>query len=67
MGCPAGVSAVTCVVPGGDRSFATSAGRIRHGSSFYTDGFLHADDIRTLASNVSSMEEQVAMVQEFAR
>ena len=36
-------------------------------NSFYAGGFLHADDIRTLASNVSSMEEQVAMVQDFAR
>ena len=36
-------------------------------SSFYAGGFLHADDIRTLASNVSSIEEQVAMVQDFAR
>ena len=36
-------------------------------NSFYAGGFLHADNIRTLASNVSSMEEQVAMVQDFAR
>ena len=36
-------------------------------NSFYAGSFLHADDIRTLASNVSSMEEQVAMVQNFAR
>ena len=36
-------------------------------NSFYTGGFLHADDIRTLASSVSSLEEQVAMVQRFAR
>ena len=35
-------------------------------NSFYAGSFLHADDIRTLASNVSSMEEQVAMVQDFA-
>ena len=28
---------------------------------------MHADDIRTLASSVSSMAEQVAMVQTFAR
>ena len=31
-------------------------------NSFYAGSFLHADDIRILASNVSSMEEQVAMV-----
>jgi len=31
-------------------------------NSFYAGGFLHADDIRTLAINVSSMEELVAMV-----
>ena len=36
-------------------------------NSFYAGGFLHADDIRTLASNVSFMEEQVAIVQDFAR
>ena len=35
-------------------------------NSFYAGGFLHTDDIRTLASNVSSMEDQVAMVQNFA-
>ena len=29
--------------------------------------FLHADDIRALASSVSSKEEQVAMVQKFVR
>ena len=36
-------------------------------NSFYAGGFLHTDDIRTLASNVLSMEDQVAMVQNFAR
>lgn len=33
---------------------------------FYTGGFLHADDIHTLASNISTLEEQVALVQKFA-
>jgi len=33
---------------------------------FYTCGFLHADDIRTLANSISTLEEQVALVQKFA-
>ena len=33
---------------------------------FYTGGFIHADDIHTLASNISTLEEQVALVQKFA-
>ena len=35
-------------------------------NSFYTGGFLHADDIRTLANSISTLEEQVALVQKFA-
>ena len=32
-------------------------------NSFYTGGFLHAHDIRTLANSISTLEEQVALVQ----
>ena len=34
--------------------------------SFYTGGFLHADDNCNLASSISTLEEQVALVQTFA-
>ena len=33
---------------------------------FYAGGFLHADDIRTLASSEDSLKRQVAIVKEFA-
>ena len=33
---------------------------------FYTGGFLHADDIRTLASSEESIDRQVALVKAFA-
>ena len=36
-------------------------------NSFYTGGFLHADDVHTLANSVSTLEEQVALVHKFAR
>ena len=36
-------------------------------NSFYAAGFLHAEYVRTLASHVSSLEEQIAIVQRFAR
>ena len=35
-------------------------------NNFYAGGFLHADDVRTLASSKESLEAQVAMVKEFA-
>ena len=35
-------------------------------NNFYTGGFLHADNIRTLASSISTLEAQVALVQKFA-
>ena len=34
-------------------------------NNFYAGGFLHADDVRTLASSKESLEAQVAMVKEF--
>ena len=36
------------------------------GLRFYAGGFLHADDIRTLASSEDSLKRQVAIVKEFA-
>jgi len=36
-------------------------------NNFYAGGFLHADDIRTLATSESSLRAQVSMVQEFAK
>ena len=33
----------------------------------YIGGFLHADDIRTLASSLDVLEAQVSLVQEFAK
>ena len=35
-------------------------------NSFYAGGFLHADDIRTLATSETSLKCQVEMVKEFA-
>ena len=35
-------------------------------SNFYAGGYLHADDIRTLASSTDSLEAQVSMVKDFA-
>ena len=35
-------------------------------NSFYVGGFLHADDIRTLATSTGSVEVQVTMVKDFA-
>ena len=35
-------------------------------NSVYAGGYLHADDIRTLASSLSSMEAQIGMVKRFA-
>ena len=35
-------------------------------NNFYAGSFLHADDVRTLASSKESLEAQVAMVKEFA-
>ena len=35
-------------------------------NNFYAGGFLHVDDVRTLASSKESLEAQVAMVKEFA-
>ena len=35
-------------------------------NNFYAGGFLHVDDIRTLASSKESLEAQVAMWKEFA-
>ena len=34
-------------------------------NNFYAGGFLHVDDVRTLASSKESLEAQVAMVKEF--
>ena len=68
--CPAGVCVVSYAVLGGDGSLIASAEESGIGlsvNSFYAGGFLHADDIRALASSVSSKEEQVAMVQKFVR
>ena len=36
-------------------------------NEFYAEGFLHADDIRTLATSEKSLQAQVMMVNEFAR
>ena len=33
----------------------------------YAGGFLHADDIRTLASNLTTLEDQTSIVVEFTR
>ena len=35
-------------------------------NNFYAGGFLHADDIRTLATSTDSVEAQVTMVKNFA-
>ena len=35
-------------------------------NNFYAGGFLHADDIRTLATSTDSLEAQVSMVKDFA-
>ena len=35
-------------------------------NNFYAGGFIHADDIRTLASNIDSLTSQVSMVKDFA-
>lgn len=34
-------------------------------NNMYTGGFLHADDIRTLAPTISTLEEQISTVQKF--
>ncbi len=36
-------------------------------NEFYAGGFLHADDIRTLATSEASLQAQVGIVNEFAR
>ena len=35
-------------------------------NNFYAGGFLHADDIRTLAASTNSLEAQVPIVKDFA-
>ena len=35
-------------------------------NNFYAGGFLHADDVRTLATSKESLEAQVALVKKFA-
>ena len=35
-------------------------------NNFYAGGFLHADDIRTLATSIDSLNAQVALVKKFA-
>ena len=35
-------------------------------NSFYAGGFLHADDIRTLATSEASMRYQIDLVKDFA-
>ena len=35
-------------------------------NSFYCGGFLHADDIRTLATSQDSLKMQVSLVNDFA-
>ena len=35
-------------------------------NNFYAGGFLHADNIRTLATSTGSVEAQVTMVKDFA-
>ena len=35
-------------------------------NNFYAGGLIHADDIRTLASNIDSLTSQVSMVKDFA-
>ena len=35
-------------------------------SKFYAGGFLHADDVRTLATSRASLEAQATMVEKFA-
>ena len=34
--------------------------------NFYAGGFLHADDIRTLATSIDSLNVQVALIKKFA-
>ena len=34
-------------------------------NNMYADGFLHADDIRTLAPNTSTLEAQISLVKRF--
>ena len=36
-------------------------------NNLYVGGFLHADDIRTLANSLDVLEAQVSLVQEFAK
>ena len=36
-------------------------------NNFYADGFLLADDIRTVTTSPESMEDQVSLVNSFAR
>ncbi len=36
-------------------------------NEFYAGGFLHADDIRTLATSEASLQAQVGIVNEFVR
>ena len=34
-------------------------------NGMYTSGYLHADDIRTLAANITTLETQISMVNKF--
>ena len=46
-------------------SLAEAAG-VLFVNNYYAGGFIHADDIRTLAKSVSSLNGQVALVKQFA-
>lgn len=64
--CPAGFSVVTCSVPDGDGSVVASVRAIRHGSLSTQEGScMHVDSIRTLASSITFLEEQIVIVEEF--